>query len=137
MAEYRNILFGYSMVDRDIVLNPEETKVIQEMFRKYAQGLSYNNIAEELTLSQVAYLPDKCKWNKNMVARILQNQQYLGTEKYPPLLTQEQWNSAQKEMKQYNYTISPEIKALKPKIFCGICGKSVERLVTKSGKDRW
>lgn len=115
----------------------EEQEIVLKIFVQYAQGTSYKLIAEELTLTQVPYLPEKKTWNKNMVARILQNETYKGNEKYPALLTNEQWNATQGAMKTYTKTVSPEIKQLKPLIFCGLCGGKVERKLTPQGKERW
>lgn len=137
MAQNRNILFGYQMSEGVIKAHPHEKEIVEEIFTEYAKGLSYKSIAEELTQRRITYLPEKTTWNKNMIARILQNEQYKGQDKYPLLISEELFLAAQSSMKPYTKTVSPEIKEIKPLIFCGVCGAEVERKWIVSNKERW
>ncbi|MFI3255777.1 MAG: recombinase family protein [Eubacteriales bacterium] len=137
MAQNRVIPFGYCMVKGEYIIHQEEQEVVLKIFTQYAEGVSYKLIAEELTLAQFPYIPEKITWNKNMVARILQNEQYRGQDKYPRLVSEEQWESSKQAMKPYTKTVSPEIKLLKPLMICGVCGGGVERKLTPQGKERW
>ncbi|MFI3255504.1 MAG: recombinase family protein [Eubacteriales bacterium] len=137
MAQNRVIPFGYCMMGGENIVHQKEQEVVLKIFSQYAEGVSYKQIAEQLTLAQVPYLPEKYTWNKNMVARILKNVQYRGQDKYPQLVSEEQWGTTQQAMKPYTKTVSPEIKLLKPLMVCGVCGGEVERKLTPQGKERW
>ncbi len=137
MAQNRVIPFGYCMANGEYIVHPQEQETVLKIFTQYAEGASYKLLAEELTLAQVPYLPEKTTWNKNMIARILQNEQYRGQDKYPRLLSEEQWEASQKAMKPFTPTFSPEIKLLKPLLICGVCGGNVVRKMTPHGKERW
>ncbi len=137
MAIYRTIPFGYQMVDITITPHPQEKEIVLEIFQQYARGESYLTIAKELSLKKVEYLPEKIIWNKNMVARILQNEAYMGDEEYPPLLSEEEFKQTQLKLKPKKYSISPEIKFLKRKTVCEICDCNLERKLEKNQKERW
>ncbi len=137
MGKIRSILYGYTMTDCKIIVSPEEQEIVLEIFQKYKEGGSYKTISQDLTQRKIPYLPEKTEWNKNMVARILQNEDYKGTEKFPPLISEQEWQATKEKMKPYNRSLHPDIKALKPKMKCHICGKPLERLVLASGRIRW
>lgn len=137
MAQNRSILFGYQMTKGGILPHPQEKTIVEEIYQQYITGLSYKFIAEELTQRKIPYLPKKNTWNKNMVARILQNEHYIGSDKYPPLLDVDIFLAAQSAIKPYKKTVPPEIKQLKPLVFCGVCGAEMERKWIVSNKERW
>ena len=81
----RKFLFGYQMCWGKIVCNEPEAKAVQEIFLQYTLGASLKEIAEQMRKSGPAYDEGKV-WNKNMVARILENAKYTGAESYPKLI---------------------------------------------------
>lgn len=133
----RHIPYGYKIENGKAAVEPKEADAIRRIYSQYAQGLSYKKIAEQLTGLGVRYMPGKPEWNKNMVARILKNQNYLGTEKYPPILEKGLQKAAKQMAKPYTHTESADIKMLKPLLFCGICGKQIRRRLKASGEERW
>ena len=137
MAQNRYLPYGYKIENGSTVIEQTEAEVIRRIYMDYASGLSYKKIAEQLTASDVRYMPDKPSWNKNMVARMLQNDSYLGTGKYPQIVTQALMQSAQKMAKPYNHTESDDIKLLKPLLVCGICGEPIKRRLKTCGAERW
>ena len=38
---------------------------------------------------KIKYIEDSDHWNKNMVKRIIENEKYLGTNKYPQLIDED------------------------------------------------
>lgn len=82
-------------------------------------------------------MADKPEWNKNMVARILKNQNYIGIGKYPAILEKGLQKAAEQMAKPYTHTESPDIKILKPLLFCGVCGEQIKRRLKTSGEERW
>lgn len=137
MAQNRYLPYGYKVENGKITTQLQEAEIIRRIYSWYAEGLSYKKIAEQLTESGVRYMPDKPQWNKNMVARILQNQSYLGTEKYPVIIENSLSHAAQQMAKPYTHTESADIKLLKPLFICGICGAQVKRRLKTSGEERW
>ena len=137
MAKNRYLPYGYKIESGKTVTEPQEAEIIRRIYREYAEGLSYKKIAEQLTAESVCYLPEKSVWNKNMVARILQNERYDGSEKYPAILEPDQRQAAQQIQKPYTHTESAEIKAIKPLLVCSICGEPLRRRLKTSGAERW
>lgn len=137
MAQNRYLPYGYKIDGGKTVTEPQEASIIRRIYRQYAEGLSYKKIAEQLTESGARYMPDKPQWNKNMVARILQNQSYLGTGKYPAIIENNLSHAAQQMAKPYTHTESADIKRLKPLLVCGVCGAQVKRRLKTSGEERW
>lgn len=137
MAKNRIRPYGYQIEGGKTVIEPQEAENIRRIYRQYAAGLSYKAIAEELTAEGIRYMPEKPAWNKNMVARILQNENYLGTDKYPPIIATAEYHSAQQSMKPYTHTESQDIKTLKPLLVCGICGEPLKRRLKTAGGERW
>lgn len=137
MAQNRYLPYGYKIENGKTTIEPQEVAIIRSIYSRYVEGLSYKKIAEQLTESGVRYMPDKPQWNKNMVARILQNQSYLGTEKYPAIIENRLSHAARQMAKPYTHTESADIKLLKPLFVCGICGAQVKRRLKTSGEERW
>ena len=137
MIKNRTRPYGYKVEGGRTAVDPVEAETIRGIYRRYAEGLSYKAIAEALTAEGVRYMPDKPVWNKNMVARILQNQTYLGTDKYPAIIDAAASRSARQAQKPYTHTESPDIKALKPLLVCGVCGEPVRRRLKADGGERW
>lgn len=117
MAQNRTLPYGYKIENGKLVTEPQEVKTVEQIYERYAKGESYKKIAEWLTLSGVRYMPHKAKWNKNMVARILQNKNYLGTENYPAILEIGLQQAAEQQEKPYKCLIYmvPVI------VICSIC----------------
>lgn len=139
MAQNRYLPFGYKVELGQITICDSEAEVIRGMFKKYADGAALKAIAEELSRTGPAYTPGKPTWNKNMVARILQNQSYLGTEKYPAILENSAFVSAQEQKEQKPYTITEPavLKKIKRLFVCGVCGEPLGRRIKTSGGERW
>lgn len=137
MAQNRYLPYGYKIENGKTAIEPQEAEIIRRIYRQYADGLSYLKIAEELTKAGVRYMPDKPQWNKNMVARILQNPNYLGTEKYPSIVESGLSHAARQMAKPYTHTVSGEIKAVKPLLRCDICGERLKRRLKAESKERW
>ena len=137
MAKNRIRPYEYKVENGATIAEPQEAEVIRNIYKEYAAGLSYKAIAKALTAEGIRYMPDKPTWNKNMIARILQNSTYLGTEKYPQIIENIDFHSAQQVFKPYTHTESQDIKTLKPLLVCGICGEPIKRRFTKKGVERW
>ena len=57
--------FGYHVEDGAISIAETEAAIIRQIFSDYIGGKSLKEIAAELTVRKVEYLPQKWQWNKN------------------------------------------------------------------------
>lgn len=137
MKQNRTLPYGYRIETGQISVDHAEAEAIRHIYRNYAEGMSYKAIAESLTAEGIRYMPDKPAWNKNMVARILQNENYLGTEKYPPVIEETLCRQAKLALKPYTPTESKDIKDIKPLLKCAACGKPIKRRLKRNGEERW
>ncbi len=137
MAQSRYIPYGYVIAEGEIKINDSEAEVVRHVFKQYGQGLSYKQIADGLTELGIAYSDANLSWNKSVVFRMLQNENYLGNEKYPAIVDVETFEIMQKAQKRYTKTESRDIKELKSLLTCAQCGSPVKRRMKNSGAERW
>lgn len=122
--------FGYRMTLGEITIQPEEAETVRNIYLQYIAGASFKQLAKQLQAEDVLYDEDK-SWNKNMVARILEDDRYIGQKEFPALITAEQFDAAQKRRKEMRpaYKQTPAQKALRR-----LCGsppsERVEKFVT-------
>ena len=81
----RKLPFGYQMRMGEVVRNEPEAKAVQDIFLQYTLGASLKEIAAQMSKTDTVY-DDGKSWNKNMVARILENAKYTGADDYPRLV---------------------------------------------------
>ena len=114
MMGYRKLPFGYQIELGEIALNPDEAKVVDDIFRWYISGDSYSVLVKKLQEQPVRYSEGK-SWNKNMVARILEDKRYTGTEDFPMIILPEVLTNTQKKRsaKQVPVQKSPAQKLLR------------------------
>ena len=80
--------FGYRMELGVIVRHPQEAALVEQIFRQYLSGATYNALVAELRSQPVPYDEGKV-WNKNMLARILEDKRYTGKNGYPAIIPAE------------------------------------------------
>ena len=126
----RKLPFGYQMRMGEIVRNKPEAKAVQDIFLQYTLGASLKEIAEQMRKTGPVYDEGK-SWNKNMVARILENAKYTGAGSYPKLVDIKLFEEAaeKRQTKQHLPERTPAQKALK-----SVCSKpptpEIEQQVT-------
>ena len=110
----RKLPFGYQMRMGEIIRNEPEAKAVQDIFLQYTLGASLKEIAEQMSKTGPAYDEGK-SWNKNMVARILENPKYTGTDSYPQIvdITLFEAVAAKRQTKQRLPERTPAQKALR------------------------
>ena len=110
----RKLPFGYRMRMGEIIRNEPEAKAVQDIFLQYTLGASLKEIAEQMSKTGPAYDEGK-SWNKNMVARILENAKYTGTDSYPELVDIKLFEAAaeKRQTKQRLPERTPAQKALR------------------------
>ena len=110
----RKLPFGYQMRMGEIVRNEPEAKAVQDIFLQYTLGASLKEIAAQMSKTGPAYDEGK-SWNKNMVARILENAKYTGADNSPKLVDIKLFEAAaeKRQTKQRLPERTPAQKALK------------------------
>ena len=116
----RKLPFGYQMRMGEIIRNESEAKAVQDIFLQYTLGASLKEIAEQMSKTDPSYDEGK-SWNKNMIARILENAKYTGVDSYPKLVDISLFEAAaeKRQTKQRLPERTPAQKALKR-----ICSKA-------------
>lgn len=92
MGSNRKHPFGYGMESGRIVVDPREAKLVRILFCRYDLGESLAILTDWVRQQGVPYDRDK-PWNKNMIARLLADERYLGQKGYPPIITAEKFYS--------------------------------------------
>ena len=138
MAVIRKLPFGYEIRGGTLAAHQEEAKLVQKIYIQYLSGQSYEMLTQELHRQSIPYLPGK-PWNKNMVARILADERYLGSEYYPQLIDEQTYHAVQEKLST-KATIKKKSKtteAIQHLAVCGVCGAKVLRESYQHGKERW
>ena len=91
--------FGYKITMGEVVIHKEEANVVQQIFKQYLMGESLQIIADALREQGVIY-DDGRSWNKNTIARILEDERYAGEKGYPKLIEQEQLQAVAEKRSQ-------------------------------------
>lgn len=120
----RKLPFGYQIQQGRIEVHPGELETLQWIFCRYVEGSSYKKIAVLLQERGVSYVLGK-PWNKNMVARILADERYIGTDGYPKLIDEKLFRSVGDTLSSRASPIqkSPACTAVQWLAVCGTCGK--------------
>jgi hypothetical protein len=85
MGKYRKFPFGYRMEFGEMVIDHYESRWVVYIFEQYILGKSFKSLSDTLCDAGIPYDADK-PWNKNIVARILQDHRYTGEGKYPQII---------------------------------------------------
>ena len=129
--------FGYEMCRGQIQSCPAEEEVVRMLHEQYANGLSYRQLTAILNAGTVPYNePDK-PWNKNMVARILGNDIYIGNKGYPPILEESLLRKVQAMKPDAGQTADTRAKMLRAMCRCASCGRKPAMNANAKGWQRW
>lgn len=88
--------FGYKIMDGQIVLCPHEADLVRIVFTGYLGGMSFKALAEKMEQQPIRYDSDKA-WNKNMIARMLEDSRYTGDSGWPCIIDTYIYSAAQEK----------------------------------------
>lgn len=125
MASNRKLPFGYQMERGEIKEHPVGAEAVRDIFRRYLAGASFAALAEHLCDDGPAYNGDK-PWNKNMVARILENTKYTGNGGFPAVVPAEDFHRAQAQRKSKT---APSTKTPAQKELRRLCGRNPPKYI--------
>ena len=140
MAKNRVIPFGYCMRNGEVIVNLAESKAVIRLFEEYLNGSSLLQIAKLMEFKKIRYYEDSGHWNKNMVKRIIENEKYLGTEKYPKIISEKFFNQANEKrmMKATSVcVISEDLQEIRKRTYCAECGHRLSRIGGNSKYEHW
>ncbi len=89
----RKLPFGYKMEMGQVIIYCQEAEVVRHVFEQYIAGATYNSLVAELSKQSIHYDEQK-PWNKNMVARILEDRRYAGEKGYPAIISNDSLDAA-------------------------------------------
>lgn len=122
--------FGYKITLGEVAIHIEEARVVKQIFKQYLMGESLQKLADTLQEQGVTYDNGR-SWNKNTIARILEDTRYAGEKGYPKLVEPEQLQAVAEKRAQ---KAAPPQKTELQKVLRKLCSKSVgatvERQVT-------
>ena len=140
MARQRVIPFGYCMKNGEITTEPKEVYAVSTIFREYLNGSSLLQIAKLMESVKIRYTEDSDRWNKNMVKRIIENEKYLGTDKYPQIIDEETFKTANEKRVRKATTfnsICDDLQEIRKVTYCLECGEKLFRRTNGKGREYW
>lgn len=140
MAKNRVIPFGYCMKNGKITVDFTESKAIVKIFEEYLNGSSLLQIAKLMESEKIKYSAGSDHWNKNMVKRVIENDKYLGNDKYPQIISEKFFNQAnEKRMLKATsvYVISEDLQEIRNRTYCSECSHRLSRIGGNSRYEKW
>lgn len=140
MAKNRVIPFGYCMKNGEITVDFTESKAVIKIFEEYLGGGSLLQIAKLMESEKIQYTVDSDRWNKNMVKRIIENEKYLGTDKYPKIISETFFNQAnEKRVSKATSVcvISENLQEIRNRTYCSECGHRLSRIGGNCRSAKW
>ena len=140
MPKNRVIPFGYCMKNGEITTEPKEVYAVAIIFSEYLNGNSLQQIARLMESEKIRYTADSNHWNKNMVKRIIENEKYLGTDKYPQIIDKNIFNLANEKRVQKATSvsaISEDLQEIRNRTYCSECDHKFFRKTNGKGREYW
>jgi len=76
-TKYKNFM-GYTCVDGEIVIVPEQAEVVRKIFDLYLQGLTFGQIKSYLESQAIKTVTGKEHWDTTTIQKMLKNEKYKG-----------------------------------------------------------
>ena len=89
MKKKRYLPFGYRMIGGKIEIIPEESDLVQNIFRSYLAGASLQQLAKLAGQTGLQFRENANVWNKNMISRILDDKRYWQKGLFPAIIQEE------------------------------------------------
>ena len=131
MPKNRVIPFGYCMKNGEITTEPKEVYAVATIFSEYINDKSLSEIAKQMEFEKIQYTADSTHWNKNMVKRIIENEKYLGTEKYPKIIDDDIFRQANEKRVRKATTLNlipDDLQEIRKRTYCAECGYRLSRI---------
>lgn len=89
---------------------------------------------------KIRYTTDSEHWNKNMVKRIIENENYLGTDKYPQIIDEDIFKQANEKRVRKATTLNllcDYLQEIRKIAYCAECGHRISRIGGNSKYEKW
>ncbi len=140
MPKNRVIPFGYCMRNGEITAEPKEVYAVTTIFSEYLNGGSLLQIAKLMESEKIRYSEDSDHWNKNMVKRIIENEKYLGNDKYPRIIDENIFKQANEKRVRKAAALNlicDDLKEIRRIAYCAECGGKLFRKINGKGREYW
>ena len=87
MKKIRYHPFGYRISNGKIETIPEEARLVKQLFNDYLTGSSLQRLAMIAEETGLKFRENANGWNKNMIARIPDDERYWNGESFPPIIS--------------------------------------------------
>lgn len=124
-------LYGYSVINKKVVINEEQARIVKKVFEDYANGKSKQEIKKELNALNIKTNTNS-KFSLQSLQNMLSNEKYIGIYKskladnnnyYPPIISNDVFEKVQEKLKfNKKHSKNKENFLLRGKLYCGICG---------------
>ena len=128
-----NLIFGYKKQDKKVIIDEEQSKIVQKIFKMYANGYSKKEITEKLNKEKLTYKGKP--FSPKYFEKMLKNPKYTGSfilggrqcdNMYPKIISKELYNKVQTRLKLNKHksgaNSAKEPYLLQGKLYCGYCG---------------
>lgn len=137
----RMLSFGYGIQDGAIAVIDCEARTVERIFNEYIDGSRLEDISRRLTAEGVEFYLGNCLWNKNRIARIIDNEKYIGADGYPQIINDDDFIYA-KQLKESKGAkkihFDETIEYLRSnKITCAQCGCAFRRVSKWRSREKW
>lgn len=139
----RTVLFGYKYANGIMAIDKPNADIVKEIFCQYLKKKSLLEICELMNNLHIEYMPGVVDWNKARVKRILEDERYLGNDKYPQIIEVDCFDKAndikQIRNKQKGIDRSKDIYNLDAVVICPRCKSEMKHRTEKRAKihERW
>lgn len=136
MKKIRYFPFGYHMINGKIEIVPGEAELLHRITVRYLEGWSLLRLANMAEQSGIPYRENAGGWNKNMIARILDDTRYWNEKEYPPIFDRELGEQLA-AMRKSKATPQPVNRFIQKKLTCSQCGTALIRNSRNSPQIYW
>ncbi len=136
MKKIRYLPFGYRIANGNYEIVQEERQLVRQIFSQYLEGSSLLQLAEMAQRSGIPYRENAARWNKNMIARMLDDTRYWQDHRLPPLVDGET-TAAVTQLRRKKATPPCPIQAVRSKLICCDCGGALLRVSKNAPRIRW
>lgn len=130
------VIYGYSVKDKRVYINPDEATVVQFIFSRYADGATKKEIACEVNAR--GWRHKGTRWEARDFDNLLKNAKYTGefytggrlcANTFPAIIDKPLFEKVQERLKSNKYfsgAFSAKLDyLLQGKLYCGHCGASM------------
>lgn len=89
----------------EIVIYEKQAEVAKLIFELYSFDQSLAKISKHLEMYHIPSPSNKPLWGRQIINNILSNENYLGNDDFPRIITEELWNSVQNKKNSNGYSM--------------------------------